>query len=60
MKNIQKGLCWAAAMLMVVIAKKYGIFDAQAADTLLLVLPIVAVLSLREKRECNLLRKKEA
>lgn len=60
MKNIQKGLCWAAAMLMVAIARIYGVFDAQAADTLLLVLPIVAVLSLREKRECSLLRKKAA
>jgi hypothetical protein len=60
MTNIPRGLCWAAAMLMVVIAKKYGVFDADAADTLLLVLPIAAVLSLRSKRECNLLRKAEA
>lgn len=60
MKNIQKGLCWAAAMLMVAIAKQYGVFDAKAADTLLLVLPILAFTSLRNKRECNLLRKKEA
>jgi hypothetical protein len=60
MTNIRKGLCWAASMVMVVIAKKYGIFDAQAADTLILVLPIVAVLSLRDKRECNLFHKKEA
>jgi hypothetical protein len=60
MTNIRKGLCWATSMVMVVIAKKYGIFDAQAADTLILVLPIVAVLSLRDKRECNLFHKKEA
>lgn len=60
MKNIQKGLCWAAAMLMVAMARTYGVFDAQAADTLLLVMPIVAVLSFRDKRECNVLRKKEA
>jgi hypothetical protein len=60
MTNIRKGLCWAASMVMVVIAKKYGIFDAQAADTLILVLPIVAVLSQRDKRECNLFHKKEA
>ena len=60
MTNIRQGLCWAAAMLMVAIAKHYGVFDAQAADTLLLVLPIVAVMSLTKKRECNLLRKKEA
>jgi hypothetical protein len=47
-------------MLMVVIAKKYGVFDADAADTVLLALPIVAVLSFSNKRECNLLRKTEA
>jgi hypothetical protein len=60
MTNIYRGLCWAAAMMMVVIAKKYGVFDADASDTLLLVLPIVAVLSFRNKRECNLMRKTEA
>lgn len=60
MTHIQKGLCWAASMLMVVLAKQYGVFDAQAADTLLLVLPIVAVMSLRNQRTCSLLSKKEA
>lgn len=57
MTNIHRGLCWAAAMLMVA---KYGVFNADAADTVLLVLPIAAVLSLRNKRECHLLRKAEA
>lgn len=60
MTNIHKGLCWATAMLLVVIAKKYGVANADAADTLLLVLPIVAVLSLRPGRECRLVRKNEA
>ncbi|MEI6738143.1 MAG: hypothetical protein WCL29_06670 [Pseudomonadota bacterium] len=60
MTNIHRGLCWAAAMLMVAIAKKYGVFNAEAADTVLLVLPIAAVLSFRNKRKCNLLRKAEA
>lgn len=60
MTNIHRGLCWAAALLTVVIAKKYGVFDADAADTVLLVLTIVAVLSLRNKRECSLLRKTDA
>ena len=59
MTNIYKGLYWAAAMLLVVIARKYGIFDVEAADTLLLVLPIAAVLSFRNRRECSLLRRKE-
>jgi hypothetical protein len=60
MNSILKGFCWAAAMLLVVTAKKYGVFDAEAADTLMLVLPIVAVLSLRNRRECSLLRQNEA
>ncbi len=60
MTNIHRGLCWAAAMLLIAIAKKYGVFDAEAADTLLLVLPIVALLSLRNGRECSLRRRKEA
>jgi hypothetical protein len=60
MTNIHRGLCWAAAFLLTGIAKKYGVFDAEAADTLLLVLPLAAILSLRNRRECSLLRKKEA
>jgi hypothetical protein len=60
MTNIHRGLCWATAILLTGIAKKYGVFDAEAADTLLLVLPIAAILSLRNRRECSLLRKKEA
>ena len=60
MTNIHKGFCWAAAMLLVVVAKSRGVFDAEASDTLLLVLPIVAVLSLRTGRACKLLRKSEA
>ena len=60
MTNIHRGLCWGATILLTVIAKKYGVFDAHAADTLLMVLPIVAILSFRNGRECGLLRKKEA
>jgi hypothetical protein len=58
MTNIHRGLCWAATILFTVIAKKYGVFDAEAADTLLLMLPIIAILSLRNGRECSLLGKK--
>ena len=59
MTNIQKGISWASAILLTVIAKKFGVFDAEAADTLLLVLPIVAILSLKNGRECRLARRKE-
>jgi hypothetical protein len=47
-------------MLLIVIARKYGVFDAEAADTLLLVLPILAILSFRNRRECGLRPRKEA
>ena len=60
MNNIARGLCWAAAILVTVIAKGSGLIDAGAADTLLLVLPIIAVLSLRNQGECRPLRRKEA
>lgn len=60
MTNIQRGLCWAAATVLTAMAKKYGVFDADAADTVLLVLPIIAILSFRNGRECSLLRRKEA
>jgi len=60
MTNIRRGLCWAAALLLTAIAKRYGVFEPGAADTLLLVLPIVAVLSLRKARACRLRPTNEA
>ena len=60
MTNIRRGLCWAAATLLTGVARRYGVIDAEAADTLLLVLPIVAILSFRYGRECSLPRKREA
>lgn len=60
MNNVVKGACWGVAMLLTAIARAYGVFDAQAADTLLLVLPIVAVLSFRKGAECRLRRHKGA
>ena len=60
MTNIRKSLCWAAAILLTAFARQYGVFDPQATDTLLLVLPIVAILSIRNGSKCSLLRKKQA
>jgi hypothetical protein len=58
MTNIHRGLCWAAAIVFTAIARRYGVFDIEAADTLLLVLPLVAILSLRNGRECSMAGKK--
>jgi hypothetical protein len=60
MTNIHRGICWATAILLTVTAKKYGVFDAEAADTLLLVLPIIAILSFKNGLDCRLPRKKGA
>jgi hypothetical protein len=60
MSNVQRGIFWAAAIALTAFARRSGVFDAQAADTLLLVLPIVAFLSLRGGRNCSLLRRKES
>jgi len=47
-------------MILTATAKTYGVFDPGAADTLLLILPIVAILSLKSGRECHLRSRKQA
>lgn len=49
MTNIQKGLCWAGAMLFVAAGAWSGIMDRDAAQTILLVMPVLAVTTLRNK-----------
>lgn len=59
MTTLRKGLCWAAAFLLTFTARQLGIFETQAADTILLVLPIVAVMSLRNQNSCVRLSAKQ-
>lgn len=53
MLNLVKALCWAAAMLFVALAKAYGLISIESAKTMLIVLPILAVLSLRGETRCS-------
>jgi len=47
MSNIVKALIWAAAILIVALLKSRGLISVESAQTLFIVLPILAVLSLR-------------
>lgn len=49
MNNVTKALCWAGAMFFVAAGAKFGFMDREAAGTVLLVLPILAVTTLRTK-----------
>ena len=54
MNQIIKALPWAVAMILLAIGKRYGIVDAKAADTMFIVLPILALLSvIRRDRRRN-------
>ncbi|MBU2587615.1 MAG: hypothetical protein KJ872_05825 [Alphaproteobacteria bacterium] len=47
MTNIVKALIWAAAILIVALLKSRGLISVESAQTLFIVLPLLAVLSLR-------------
>jgi hypothetical protein len=47
MSAILKSLCWAMVMLFMAAGIRFGFMDRSAATTMLFVLPVLAVLSLR-------------
>lgn len=47
MTILTKALCWASAMLFIAVGLRLGLMDRKAATTMLIILPILAVLSLR-------------
>ena len=54
MNNIVKGLCWAGAMLFVALGASLGYMDRDAAQIMLLAMPVVAINTIRNKRPCRL------
>jgi uncharacterized membrane protein (UPF0136 family) len=58
MSNIAKGLVWAFALLLIAAGRRYGLIEARMAQTLLMIVPIVALLSLRGERagQCDCAR----
>jgi hypothetical protein len=53
MSNIGKALIWALVLLIIAAGKRNGMIDAKAADTLFIVVPIVALLSLGGGCRCR-------
>lgn len=52
MSTISKSLCWAGSLILLAVGNAAGLVADDTANTLFIVLPIVAVLSLREKTSC--------
>lgn len=47
MSSIVKGLCWATALILLAIANATGLIADQAANTLFVVIPVLAVITMR-------------
>jgi hypothetical protein len=60
MNILTKALCWAAAILLNALGNYLGLIDDKTSGTLFIVLPIVAVMSLRGIDGCSLWRQKRS
>ncbi len=56
MRTISKSICWAAAILLVATGNALGLVADKSADVLLIVLPLVAVMAIGDRRRCVLRR----
>ena len=59
MSTVTKAICWAIVILAMAVAKSMGVISSASGTTMLIVLPVLAVLSLRGQTGCSL-RKREA
>ncbi len=53
MTQIHKSLCWAASLIFLALGNRFGLIDDTTANTLFVLLPIVAVMSLRGRSTCR-------
>ena len=56
MPDLSKALCWAAAIVMLAAANAAGLVADDTAQVLFVVLPVIAVISLRRNASCLLRR----
>ena len=59
MTSLKSGLCWAGAILLNALGNWFGLIDDKTAETLFIVLPIVAVFSLGGGCACGWWRRGE-
>ena len=45
-------LCWAVAMLFLAAGAATGLMDSEAVTTMLMVMPVLAVVSLQQRNTC--------
>ncbi|WP_338241588.1 hypothetical protein [Aurantiacibacter hainanensis] len=60
MNTIAKGLAWALVIILTALAGQAGLIGGDAARTMLIVLPILAVVTLNRSRTCRLARNDQA
>ena len=53
MSIVTKAVCWAIVILAMAVARSMDIISPQSGTTMLIVLPILAVLSLRGRMGCS-------
>ncbi len=53
MRRYFSALCWAAGILLLAVGAAFGLVEREAADLLLMVLPMIAFVSLLGRRECR-------
>lgn len=53
MRIFVSALCWAAAILLLAVAARFGWVDRAASDLLLMVLPMIAFVTLLGDRGCR-------
>jgi hypothetical protein len=58
MTSLKSGLCWGAAILLNAAGNYFGLIDDKTAETLFIVLPIVAVVSLGYGCRCGWWRRR--
>ena len=54
MSTVTKAICWAIVVLAMAVAKTMGVISSASGTTMLIVLPVLAVLSLRGQTGCSL------
>ena len=59
MSTVTKAICWAIVILAMAVAKSMSVISSASGTTMLIVLPVLAVLSLRGQTGCSQ-RKREA
>jgi hypothetical protein len=59
MTSLKSGLCWAAAILLNAVGNWFGLIDDKTAETLFIVLPIVAVITMGAGCGCRPWRRSE-